>query len=66
MENEKAWGRAIWSIRLKVLWFQVRPVLIELWDVFTAIFAVISAVVIACVFWGLVLAQIAKAFGLLE
>ena len=66
MGDQAAWGRAIWAIRFKMVWYRFKSVLIELWDVFTAIFTIISAIAIAVLVWGPIIALAFKKFGILE
>ena len=66
MTNQAAWGLAIWKVRVIVAWRLAKGVFVELWDVFTAIFAIVSAIAIGVIVWGFIIAQLAKATGIIE
>ena len=66
MTSQAAWGLAIWKVRVIVAWCLAKGVFVELWDVFTAIFAIVSALAIAVLVWGFILVQVGKATGILE
>ena len=66
MTNQAAWNRAIWQIRFAVIWRKIKTVALELWDVFTAIFTLVSVIVIAVLIWAIPIFKLFEFFGIIE
>lgn len=66
MTNQTAWNRAIWQIRFAVVWKKVKVFAIELWDVFAAIFTLVSVIVVAILIWAIPVFKALEFFGIIE
>lgn len=66
MNKAKEWKRAIWQIRFAMAWRAIKTTALELWDVFVAIFTVISAVVIAVLVWAIPVYKFLEFCGIIE